>query len=151
MDRRQAKRLQERREQIGRRLRDARQARGLSQAQLGRIVGCSKSHLSQVEGATGTYSFKIFLSVCDALEVDPSFIFAGVPVRDLGELYLKFEKAISTAGAEVVEFLLSLEPHEMQLLCERAVEAVVYRRSLEQGHVQPPAFANSGARQFRAG
>ncbi len=146
MDRRQAKRLQERREQIGRRLRDARHAKGLSQAQLGRIVGCSKSHLSQIEGATGTYSFKIFLSVCDALEVDPSFIFAGVPVRNLSDLYRKFEKAISTAGAEAIEFLLSLEPCEMQLLCERAVEAVLYQRSLEQGHVRPPALANSPAR-----
>ncbi len=146
MDRRQAKRLQERREQIGRRLRDARQARGLSQAQLGRIVGCSKSHLSQVEGATGTYSFKIFLSVCDALEVDPSFMFAGVPVRNLDELYRTLEKAISTVGAEAVEFLLSLEPHEMQLVCERAVEAVLYQRSREQGQVQPPTLANSGAR-----
>ena len=138
MDKRREKRLQGRREQIGRRLRDARESKGLSQAELGRMVGCSKSHLSQVEGATGSYSFRIFLTVCDELEVDPSFVFSGVPVRNMDELYLKFEKTISSVGAEAVDFLLSLGPQEMQLLCARAVEAVLYQRSREDGEIQAP-------------
>ncbi len=110
------RRLQERRTQIGRRLRDAREAMGLTQAELSRLVGCSKSHVSQIESATGTYSFKIFLALCDALEADTSFVFSGVPVLDLDPLYLKFEKTISELGAEAVDFLLSLDPNEIQLL-----------------------------------
>ncbi len=110
------RRLQERRTQIGRRLRGAREARGLSQAKLGGIVGCSKSHVSQIESATGTYSFKIFLALCDALQADPSFVFCGVPVLDLDPLYLEFEKAISKFGDEAVDFLLSLDPDEVRLL-----------------------------------
>ncbi len=110
------RRLQERRTQIGRRLRGAREARGLSQAKLGGIVGCSKSHVSQIESATGTYSLKIFLALCDALEADPSFVFCGVPALDLDPLYLKFEETITEVGAEAVEFLLSLDPNEVQLL-----------------------------------
>ncbi len=123
------RRLQKRRTQIGRRLRDARETKGLSQAELGRLVGCSKSHVSQIESARGTYSFKIFLALCDVLEADPSFVFCGVPVLDLDPLYLRFEKAIAEVGTEAVEFLLSLEPKEIQLVYARAVEAILYRRS----------------------
>ncbi len=53
MNRQRDKRLQERRARIGRRLRAAR-AKRLSQAELGRLVECSKSHVSQIESATGT-------------------------------------------------------------------------------------------------
>ncbi len=129
MSARRDKRLQERRVHIGRRLRDAREAKGLSQAKVGQIVGCSKSHISQVEGAAGTYSLKIFLAMCDALKVNPSFAFSGVPVHDLDVLHRKFEKTISEIGAEAVDFLLSLEPDEIQLLCDRSAEAILYRRS----------------------
>lgn len=132
--------LDERRATIGRRLRHAREAKGLSQAELGRIVGCSKSHVSQIEGAMGTYSFKIFLAICDALEVDPAFMFAGVPARELGELYARFERSISHVGAEAVDFLSSLGPDELQLFYARAMEAVLYQRSLQQGHIRPPKF-----------
>ena len=129
MSARRDKRLQERRVHIGRRLRDAREAKALSQATLGQLVGCSKSHVSQIESATGTYSFKIFLALCDALEADTSFVFSGVPVLDLDPLYLKFEKAISEVGTEAVEFLLSLDPNEIQLLYARSAEAIPHRRS----------------------
>ena len=142
---RQQKRIQERRGHIGRRLRDARHAKGLSQAELGRIVGCSKSHLSQLEGATGTYSFKIFLAVCDALDVDPSFIFAGVAVRKLNEPYRKFEQYLSNLGSEGMEFLLSLKPDEIRLLYSRAVEAVLYHRERDSGRIQPPKVRDAGA------
>ena len=111
--------FQARRTQIGRRLRDAREAMGLTQARLSQLVGCSKSHVSQIESATGTYSLKIFLALCGTLEADPSFVFWGVPVLDLDALYLRFERAISEVGAEDVEFLLSLDPDEIQLLYAR--------------------------------
>ena len=138
-------RQQERRGHIGRRLRDARHAKGLSLAELGRIVGCSKSHLSQLEGATGTYSFKIFLAVCDALDVDPSFIFAGVAVRKLNEPYRKFEQYLSNLGPDGMEFLLSLKPDEIRLLYSRAVEAVLYQRERDSGRIQPPKLRDAGA------
>ena len=145
MQKRLTKRLQEQRGHIGRRLRDARHAKGLSQSELGRIVGCSKSHLSQVEGATGTYSFKIFLAVCDALEMDPSFIFAGVPVRKLDEPYRKFEQYLANLGPEAMEFLLSLDPDEVRLLYSRAVEAILFQREQESGRIRPPGLRDNGA------
>ena len=123
------RRLQERRTRIGRRLRDAREAKGLSQAELGQLVGCSRSHVSQIESAKGTYSFRVFLAVCDALEADPAFVFGGVPAADLDALHLEFEKAIAELGPEAVDFLLSLDPSEIQLLVARSVEAIPHRRS----------------------
>ena len=114
------RRFQERRTQIGRRLRAAREAKGLTQAKLSRLVGCSKSHVSQIESATGTYSFKIFLALCDALGADHSFVFCGVPVLDLDRLYFRFEEAIAEVGTDDVEFLLSLDPSEVQLLYARS-------------------------------
>ncbi len=123
MNRQRDKRLQERRAHIGRRLRGAREAQGLSQAALSRLVGCSKSHVSQMEGATGTYSFRVFLAVCDALEVDPSFALCGAATPDLDALHLKVEKSISELGPEAVDFLLSLDPEEIQLLVAQSVES----------------------------
>ncbi len=121
------RRLQEQRTQIGRRLKDAREAMGLTQAELSGLVGCSKSHVSQIESATGTYSLKIFLAMCDALEADPSFVFCRVPVLDLDPLYLRFEKTISEVGTDDLEFLLSLDPNEVQLLYARSAEAIPNR------------------------
>ncbi len=116
------RRFQEQRTHIGRRLRGAREAEGLSQAELGRLVGCSKSHVSQIESATGTYSCRVFLAACDALEVDPSFALCGSATSDLDALHLKVEKAISELGAEAVDFLVSLDPEEIQLLVARSAE-----------------------------
>ncbi len=79
-------------------------------------MGCSKSHVSQIESATGTYSLKIFLALCDALEADPSFVFCGAPALDLERLYHRFQKTISEVGTDDFEFLLSLDPSEVQLL-----------------------------------
>ena len=48
---------------------------------------------------------------------------------DLDPLYLEFEKAIAEVGAETVDFLLSLDPNEIQLLYARSAEAIPHRRS----------------------
>ena len=42
---------------------------------------------------------------------------------------VKVEKTISELGAEAVDFLLSLDPEEIQLLVARSVEAIRYQRS----------------------
>ena len=55
------------REDIGRRLRDTRLARNLTQAQLAERAGCTKSQISQMENGSGSYSLRAFFGVCDAL------------------------------------------------------------------------------------
>ena len=118
---------------VGRRLRDTREARGLTQGDLGERVGCSKSHISQMESGSAGLSFRRYLAVCRALEADPAYIFAKAPSRDLDALYRKFERAIAALGAEAVDFILSLEPTEMQTICQRAQEVMALRDQQRRG------------------
>ena len=124
-------RYSELREDIGRRLRDTRLARNLTQAQLAERAGCTKSQISQMENGSGSYSLRAFFGVCDALEADLGLLFAGTPPHPLPELYVVFEKAVAAAGLRAAEFLLSLDGDELKLVCQRGLEAVTYRRSLE--------------------
>jgi transcriptional regulator with XRE-family HTH domain len=116
-----------RRREIGGRFRHLREARGLSQAELAERAACSKSHICQIENGTGSFSFRFFLAACDALEADPAFVFARVRGAALDDLYAKFESTVATLGRPAVEFLLSLQPADMRILCERAQEVMAYR------------------------
>jgi transcriptional regulator with XRE-family HTH domain len=107
------------------------------------LIGCAKSHVSQIESATGSPSFKVFLAVCDALHADPALLFAEVPAANLGDMYRRFEKWVATIGAEAMEFLLSLDEGEMKLLCERGVEAIQYNRALQAGRASAPTWPKS--------
>ena len=119
--------LERRRREIGTRFRALREARGLSQTDLAQLADCSKSHICQIENGNGSFSFRFFLAACDALEADPAFVFARVRAASLDDLYAKFESTVATLGRPAMEFLLSLGPAEMRILCERAQEVVAYR------------------------
>jgi transcriptional regulator with XRE-family HTH domain len=117
------------RREIGARIGHLREARGLTQVELAKKVGCAKSHISQIENGRGSFSLRVFVAACQALDADVAFVFARVPAKRLDRLYSKFESAVATLGEEAVDFLLSLKPDEMRVLCERAKEAIAYRRN----------------------
>ncbi|MEG2571027.1 MAG: helix-turn-helix transcriptional regulator [Clostridia bacterium] len=54
---------------IGKRIRTARRAKGLSQEQLAECVGVGTTHVSHIETGNTIASMKIFIAIVDALDV----------------------------------------------------------------------------------
>lgn len=77
--------------QIGDRIREARQARGISMRQLAREVGIDHSHLSKIENGRDTIGRKSLLRIAEALGMDADLALgeAGrqtMPFRVLGDI-----------------------------------------------------------------
>lgn len=64
---------------IGQRIKIARQEKGLSQADLGALVGCSNNHMSHVEVGQTKISLSMLLKVAMALEKDFDYFFLDTP------------------------------------------------------------------------
>ncbi|MGI6558846.1 MAG: helix-turn-helix domain-containing protein [Limnochordia bacterium] len=58
---------------MGHRVRTCRQLSGLTQQQLGEAVGCSKSHISQIEQGLSLPSIPLLLSLARHLRQRPGF------------------------------------------------------------------------------
>lgn len=69
-------------ETMGGRIRTLREAKGLSQEQLGKLVGVSKSAVSQWESdATKNVKLEEFLTLVDVLGTSPHYLVFGVERR----------------------------------------------------------------------
>jgi transcriptional regulator with XRE-family HTH domain len=65
-------------ETMGDRIRQLREARGLTQQQLGALVGVTKSAVSQWEdGSTKNLKLETFLRVCEVLQTDAEYLIWG--------------------------------------------------------------------------
>ncbi len=63
---------------LGSRIKQLRQARGLTQPQLGKLVGVTKSAISQWESeATANIKLPQFLELCRILGTDPYYLVFG--------------------------------------------------------------------------
>lgn len=65
---------------VGSRLAQRRKEKGLSQPELGDIVGITKNHISQFENG-GSVSLEVLLDICDALDITPDYLLFGT-IRD---------------------------------------------------------------------
>lgn len=76
-------------ETMGDRIRQLREARGLTQLQLGTLVGVTKSAVSQWEdGSTKNLKLETFLRTVEALQTDAEYLIWGPdrgPVRGAGK------------------------------------------------------------------
>jgi transcriptional regulator with XRE-family HTH domain len=65
-------------ETMGERIRQLREARGLTQTQLGEATGVTKSAVSQWEGgATSNIKLQAFMVLCEVLNTDPAYLIWG--------------------------------------------------------------------------
>jgi transcriptional regulator with XRE-family HTH domain len=80
---------------VGAEIKKWRLARGLTQEQLGALVGRTKGHISGIENGTGNLSLPIFLDVCQKLEVPAS--------RLLGERLTKSHRDLDEAVTALLE------------------------------------------------
>ncbi len=64
---------------IGKRIRNARLEKGLSQAELGALIGCSNNHMSHVEVGQTKVSLPMLLKVAFILEKDINYFLLDTP------------------------------------------------------------------------
>lgn len=65
-------------EKLGKRLRSARKAQGLSQTHVAKTLGVSFQQVGKYESGQNTMSVPAFLTICEALRLRPSFILEQV-------------------------------------------------------------------------
>lgn len=78
---------------VGQRVKNARLAKGLTQAQLGAIVGCSNNHISHVEVGQTKLSLTMLLRLAQALDQSCDYFLMDTP-------YLRRETFIDGELAE---------------------------------------------------
>jgi transcriptional regulator with XRE-family HTH domain len=61
-------------EKLGKRLRTARKALGLSQTHIGNVLGVSFQQVGKYESGANTMSVPTFLAMCRALNITPSVL-----------------------------------------------------------------------------
>lgn len=64
---------------IGQRIRIARQEKGLNQAELGRLVGCSNNHMSHIEIGQTKVSLSMLLKISCVLGKDLNYFLLDTP------------------------------------------------------------------------
>lgn len=99
---------------IGKRIRSARQEKGLNQAELGRMVGCSNNHMSHIEIGQTKVSLSMLLKISCVLDKDLNYFLLDTPFtqRDCiidTEIANKLERcspATLVAVSRVIDILL---------------------------------------------
>lgn len=61
-------------EELGKRLRSARKAQGLSQTQVAKSLGVSFQQVGKYENGQNAMSVPVFLTICKALRLRPSLV-----------------------------------------------------------------------------
>lgn len=70
---------------LGRRIRQERQARGVTQQRLAELVGMDTGHLSRIERGKAVPSINVVKRIADALCLPIAQIFADIPPRKLSD------------------------------------------------------------------
>lgn len=102
---------------IGKRIKEARNARGLTQEQLAHMLGVTKGAVANYENETSHPKEPIMYKMFDALKVDANYLFqdvAGLPNKDndvtLSEYNLiKRYRKLDSRGKAIIDAILRLE------------------------------------------
>lgn len=105
---------------IGHRIKAARAEKGLSQEELGEIIGCSNNHMSHVEVGQTKVSLTMLMKLSVALEKDFDFFLMDTPYVRQGrvidsEIIKKMEKctpATLISISKIIDVLLEQQKME---------------------------------------
>lgn len=98
--------------EFGKRLRKAREERGLDQSQLARHVGLKPSAISHFECARRMPTIETMMCIAEALKVSPARLLGLDSVPELGEVTsARLAKACGKLGARDLETVIALAEH----------------------------------------
>lgn len=89
---------------IGERLRKARINKGLSQEQLGKIIGVSKVSVCGYESGMRTPSLEILIKIVDALDLNPNYLL-GRDTYAISDTNEEYRVALAKEDLEIINEL----------------------------------------------
>lgn len=95
---------------LGVRVHDARMALGISQAELARRVGLSRSAICKIENGDNTTPINRIKKIASALDVDPMFLLLGAKSETPRDL--------SNSQKIVIEYVTRADPSRVALLLQ---------------------------------
>ena len=98
---------------IGSRIKEAREAKGLTQEQLAEIVGLSSTHISVIERGVKAPKLETFIDIANALDVTSDSLLLDV-----------LNNSLQITANELSEQIKGLPPHEQKKIL-RAVRVLV--------------------------
>lgn len=104
------------------RIREARNASGLTQEQLGKIVGCAKNTISSYESGVNDPSMDMLGRIMQALNVDANYMFQdelreraeNTASSDEMDYLIKPFRSLDAAGQNLIRTVLHLEYERCQ-------------------------------------
>lgn len=93
---------------VGKNIQSARLVKGLTQEQLSEKCNVSPNHISAVENGNSNCSFSLMLSICDALDVTPNYIFS--------DFISSKNDTIETIDKDVLLIYLKLKPQSKKFI-----------------------------------
>ncbi|MCQ5129415.1 helix-turn-helix domain-containing protein [Butyricicoccus faecihominis] len=96
---------------IGKRIRQCRDAAGLTQDQLAEILGKDAKYISVIENGKKKVQIDTFVSICNALQVDYTYIITGNPTnfksKEIQDKLLQLTERQFNASMEIIDTFLS--------------------------------------------
>ena len=97
--------------EFGKRISNCRRLSDVSQKQLAQMIHISNNHLSNIENGKSAPSFLTFLSICQALNVSPSYLIYGTGFSVEGAIIEKISNK-SDADKKIISKILDAFPEK---------------------------------------
>ena len=91
---------------IGKRIREARRSRGMTQVQLAEAAGISASHMGDIETGRSSFSVEVLQKICRALHVSADSILLTAIPETIGTHTADLEKLLADCSEEEIAFIL---------------------------------------------
>ena len=91
---------------IGKRIREARRSRGMTQVQLAEAAGISASHMGDIETGRSSFSVEVLQKICRALHVSADSILLTAIPETVGTHSADLEKLLADCSEEEIAFIL---------------------------------------------
>ncbi len=105
-------------EDIGKRIKNARKERGLSQEKLAEAVEVGTTHISHIEGGKTIPSLKVIVNIMNYLDLSPNYLFCGTVDTAKSTLLEEsakiFEECSPEQTRKLVKALNALKKIEME-------------------------------------
>lgn len=91
---------------IGKRIREVRRTRGMTQVQLAEAAGISASHMGDIETGRSSFSVEVLQKICRALHVSADSILLTAIPETIGTHTADLEKLLADCSEEEIAFIL---------------------------------------------
>lgn len=110
---------------IGKKIKSVRVSKGLTQIKLAEICDASANHISSIETGSSNGSFSLLISICNALEITPDFLFKDF----LSTNTVNISNDIELIDSDTLSKYLKLKPKSRNIVDNMIIEMYNIQKS----------------------